>query len=137
MYVAILLLNLYLTIGRSDNVLNTPQRHQQRTRQALHDVVQNVDQSPWRCHPPSRPETPTPQPGYIKRTRANCRSDNQAARNSKLLSSLRRRLPHRQDENEPVGGSTPCSGLRINRQLSTVCFSNSLLPLSTSFLFKL
>lgn len=88
MYVAIILLNISIWALTG---LNTLQQHQQRKPQALCNVAQNVDESPQCYHPPSKPETPSPWPGYIKRTRADCCSANWAAHNSELLSLLRRR----------------------------------------------
>ena len=63
----------------SQDPLTTPQRQQQRACYAFRAVAQNIEESPRRCSVAPRPETPTPQPGYIERTRTSRRSSNREA----------------------------------------------------------
>ncbi|KIM40031.1 hypothetical protein M413DRAFT_29163, partial [Hebeloma cylindrosporum] len=91
-------------MDRCQNFLTSPQRQQQRERQALRElqIVQNVEESPRRrsASAAQRPETPTPQPGYAERARASSRALNRVARDMDLLRSPRRRRVGRsQDEN--------------------------------------
>ncbi|KAF8970891.1 hypothetical protein BDZ97DRAFT_1751453 [Flammula alnicola] len=81
------------------DILNTPQRHQQQTRQAFRELVQNVEESPRR-RSAARPETPTPLPGYVERTRTSRRSQNRSSRTIDLQSSPRRRRPDSHAQND-------------------------------------
>lgn len=104
----------------SQNILTTPQHHQQCARQAFWQLSQNDEESPRHRLPMPAPETPTPQPGYTERTRANNHTSNREACNMELLNSLWRRCGSRQDENVPrtnsavmLGGQTVCSELNL------------------------
>ncbi|KAF8951885.1 hypothetical protein BDZ97DRAFT_2004621 [Flammula alnicola] len=90
---------IWLNIMDLQDILNTPQRHQQRTRQALRELAQNVEESPRR-RSAARPETPTPLAGHVERTRASSRSHSRMSRTTDLQNSPRRRRPTTtQDEN--------------------------------------
>jgi hypothetical protein len=52
----------------SQNILTTPQCHQQHARQAFRQLSQNDKESPCHHLPTPAPETPTPQPGYEGQT---------------------------------------------------------------------
>ena len=107
----------------SQNILTTPQRHQQRARQAFRQLSQNDEESPRRRLPTPAPETPTPQPGYAKRTRANNRTSNREACNMELLNSPRRRRASRQDENVPrTNSAVTLGGQTVRSELNLLCF---------------
>ena len=97
----------------SQGLLNTPQRYQQVSRQALREVIQNAEDSPRRRLPAPRPETPTPLPGYVERRRANVRSDHCGSRNGDPQSSPRRRRPNdaRGENTAPFAAHTVCDML--------------------------
>ena len=89
-------------MNRSRDPLTTPQRQQQCVCYALRVVAQSIEESPRHRSVAPRPETPTPQPGYIKRTRTSCQSSNREARSADLLASPRHKCVQRpQDENIP------------------------------------
>lgn len=107
-------------MDRLQDILTTPQRQQQRARHALRELAQNVEESPRRRSVAPRPETPTPLPGYVERTRASSRALGREARNADLLASPRRRRLHQspQDENiAPNGLTSNNMGVVVDRQV--------------------
>jgi hypothetical protein len=94
-------------MDRSQDILTTPQRQQQHVRHALCELAHNVEESPRRRFVAPRPETPTPLPGYVERTRASSRALSREACNADLLGSpRRRRVQNPQDQNVAPNAST-------------------------------
>ena len=90
----------YSPMDRLQDILTTPQHQQQHTRHALHELAQNVEESPRHRSVAPRPETLTPRPGYMERTRASSWALGREACNANLLASLHQRhLHHLQNEN--------------------------------------
>ena len=109
---------IHMPFNRPYETLNTPQRHQSRTREAFRQRNINVDESPRRCRTPAtRPETPTPPPGAAESARMQARQSARDIWDNDLEDSPRRRRPgESQDENQPLsvsssGGSVMRHGL--------------------------
>ena len=103
---------------RSCNTLTTPQCQQQHARQAFRDLALNSEESPHRRPATQRPESLTPQPGYVERTRASHRALNRETRVEDLLCSpCRRHALHSPDENVPGASSLSYCRASLARNL--------------------
>ena len=91
-------------LPRSHNMLNSPQRTQEKTRQVHCSTTQNLDESPRRRLPAPRPVTLTPTSGNVERIRSNVRETERTTRENDLQASPRRWRPAVvQDENMQPG----------------------------------
>lgn len=117
-------LPLFNYLSRSD-ILSTPQRQQQRTRQALRELANNVQDSPRRRTPLPRPETPTPS---AERAGVGTQPP------SCTTHIPPQRLLHRHDENNPgLPVEETVRSLTVQSQAPTVRFFMSISVLSAHF----
>ena len=105
----------------SENTLNSPQRHQQHTRQILCDhALSNADESP-RCRPLiARPHTPTPLPGSVENARANNHSTNRSSRYEELQISPRWQVANREQDENLVPTARTLAAPTVSQLFSTV-----------------
>ena len=109
------LLNICCSLmNRSRDPLMTPQHQQQRVCYALQVVAQSIEESPQCRSVAPRPETPTPQPGYIERTRTSHWSSNWEARSADLLA-----LPQCKHVQRPRAENIPPHMLTLNSVMVT------------------